>query len=480
MDFNFDILGYLTQLLSEVPADPFGAAWWLLVHGGFLAILLPGLYALATWWKHERRRKYLHGITYQLLAIDVPKDSEQSPQAVEQIFGALSATRVNPSFMDRWWDRWWTGKSQESFSFEIVSLGGYIQFLIRTPADYRDLIESAIYAQYPNAEITEVEDYVGRIPTDFDTETYDLWGTEFALMKPWVYPVKTYPEFEHKLSRDFKDPMAQLLEVLGRVGADEDIWLQLLVTPIDDSWKEESAELVRKMVEGEKAKAHGLIYWLLFQLPARGAYDIFEAVIAGVVEPSGTGESESGEKKDSGVTKLTPGQNIVVEAIERKASKIGFRVKFRLVYWGRRETFLKGRGVAAVVGAIQQFTTLNLNGFKPSKLVTTKAGIFPKQSRITRKQRSILRAYARRRAYAGVGRGVVLNTEELATLYHFPVLTVKAPLVKKIADKKAEPPLALPVFRVGGYLPKVAGAEATPAMPGGVKGAAPMNVPIVE
>jgi len=41
--------------------------------------------------------------------------------------------------------------------------------------------------------------------------------------------------------------------------------------------------------------------------------------------------------------------------------------------------------------------------------------------------------------------GSILNTEELASLWHFPILTVKAPLVKKTEAKKAEPPMSLPI-----------------------------------
>jgi len=39
----------------------------------------------------------------------------------------------------------------------------------------------------------------------------------------------------------------------------------------------------------------------------------------------------------------------------------------------------------------------------------------------------------------------ILNIEELATLYHFPVVSVIPPLIKKTGSKKAEPPFGLPV-----------------------------------
>ena len=69
------------------------------------------------------------------------------------------------------------------FSFELVSIDGYIQYLIRTPKRYRDLIESAIYAQYPDAEISEAVDYTENIPHQYPDDEYGAWGTELNLVK---------------------------------------------------------------------------------------------------------------------------------------------------------------------------------------------------------------------------------------------------------------------------------------------------------
>ena len=457
--------------LSGLPANsPWAFAWWLITHGAWVAFVLIGLALWFELWLWKRRHEYEHNVAYTLLAIDVPKTTEQGPLAVEQVFATLAATYVKGTL----YERWWLGRVQESFSFEIVSLGGYIQFLIRTPVMYRDLIEASIYAQYPDAEITEVEDYVHRIATDFDTDAYDLWGTEFELMAKQVYPIRTYPEFksEFGIEAQFKDPMAALLEVLGRIQSDEDIWLQLVVTATDDQWKHEARPVVKAIVEGKQPKG-GFIDYLFFKLPIKVLDDIGEIIL-----PLWGEASEEHEKVEPGtMQKLTPGRRTVVEAIEHKASKIGFLVKFRLIYWGRRESFLKGRGVRAMVGAIQQFTALDRNGFIPSKLMTTKAEYFLKESRINRKQRRILRHFQTRSPHRGLGYGFILNIEELASLYHFPVVEVKAPLVKKTEVKKSEPPFALPT--PDAYLRPVSSAlRSVPET--SVKGQAPTNLPFVD
>jgi hypothetical protein len=39
----------------------------------------------------------------------------------------------------------------------------------------------------------------------------------------------------------------------------------------------------------------------------------------------------------------------------------------------------------------------------------------------------------------------VLNTEELATIYHFPGMVAAAPTIERIEAKKVEPPPNLPM-----------------------------------
>jgi len=39
----------------------------------------------------------------------------------------------------------------------------------------------------------------------------------------------------------------------------------------------------------------------------------------------------------------------------------------------------------------------------------------------------------------------VLNTEELATIWHFPMSHVKTPQVQKTISKRSEPPVGLPI-----------------------------------
>ena len=170
-----------------------------------------------------------------------------------------------------------------------------------------------------------------------------------------------------------------------------------------------------------------------------------------------------------------------MEAIEHKAAKIGFKTKIRAVYIARKDVFLKARGPYGLVGSIKQVNTEDLNSLKPDyKKVGTKTKYIWTTTRTNWRRVKIMRAYKARSNWRGF-HGYVLNTEELATLWHFPVAeAVKAPLVKKAESKRGEPPIELPVEFPREFAP--IGGETPAAPPSGPKsapeGAAPKNLPV--
>ena len=69
-------------------------------------------------------------------SIDVPKDNEQSPKAVEQIFNQIWGYKSGANFVEKWWK----GMFLPTMSLELVSIGGYIQYIIRAPSIFKDLV----------------------------------------------------------------------------------------------------------------------------------------------------------------------------------------------------------------------------------------------------------------------------------------------------------------------------------------------------
>lgn len=429
-----------TLLLEAATRSPFAAAWFLLKGGGWIIFLVVGLIYFYHWWVNDFMwDKQYHKWDWILLAIEVPKESVQSPRAVENILAHFAGAHQTPDLFEVYWQGW----AQEYFSLEIASIGGHVQYYIYTTKHMRDLVEAAIYAQYSNAEITEVEDYTKWAPNYFPNPEYNCWGTEWELVKSYAYPIRTYEEFMDETAEEseFKDPMSALLETMGTLLPGEQLWFQILVEPIEaNSWQHESHRLIAKMAG---KREHGKESWFvkLLHVPFELIGELWGAFVGG------EGEKEKERDKPlSNVLYLTSGELEIIKAIERKEEKIGFGVKIRGVYVSPKHLWNKARGRYGLIGAIKQVNTENLNALKPeTKIVGTHAHYFFTDWRKDWKRRKIMRAYKERSLWTGLSE-MVLNIEEIATLWHFPITeSTRTPLLRKAEVKRGEPPMELPV-----------------------------------
>lgn len=372
-----------------------------------------------------------------MLAIDIPRGNEQSPKAVENMFTYFAGAHGSINFFEKWFE----GLYQKSFSFEIVSLEGYTQFIIRTPIEWRNLVESAVYSQYPDAEISEVEDYTNFVPHNVPDEEYDFWGVEFVQGAPSAYPIKLYKEFEHTFGpseMQFKDPMASLMDLCGSLRQGEQLWFQMIVVPTDFSWIKDSEKEVNKIL-GRKAKVKESL--AMKSVTALGEASEFFYPIWGDIDGSAKKEDKPKTMMD-----LSPAEKEKVEAIQMKASKIGFEAKMRVIYMAKKEVMNRGKVVAGFVGYMKQFISLNLNNLKPEmKKTATKTAYFRKAPRLIEKKKKLLNAFIDRSDGVGANAGI-FNIEELATLWHFPVeASVRAAMIQKAPGRKADAPTSLPL-----------------------------------
>lgn len=439
LDFFTEVF---TQLISS--ASPFETALVLFFNGGWIIVLYIAFTSFKDTWRdwrqglyHDAKRRFI------LLAIDVPRDNEQSPKAVENIFSHLHGAL--PGRNNRY-EEWWLGKTPDYFSMELISIEGYVQFLVYTQEEYRDLVESAFYAQYPDAEITQVEDYVHGTNGEFlgmrfPNDEYMLLGSEIVLAHGNNYPIRLHPEFEHSLSQEFKDPMASLLETMNKMGPGEQLWFQIVITPEYDSAWRPAAEKAAMTIAGKKVDS------------PTGPVDKLVSALLGGIDKLGTAAfpfyeaTEISEERElpSLMLHLTPSEKAQIEAIQLKSDKLAYWCKFRYMYLAKKKVGSKARGIAQVMGALKQFSSLNLNALTPHKYTKTWGlDYLFVDRRVTRRQNNLIRAFQDRGRSAGSS-GIILNTEELATIYHFPTEVVKAPLVSRTQAKRASAPTSLPI-----------------------------------
>lgn len=417
-------------------------SWWL-----FLPLI-----AFFIFWNLRLiyiRTRHIESIDWLMLEVKIPKNILKTPKAMEQIFSEMIATYSfgfsNP-------DIYVKGKVEPWISFEMVGYASGVHFYIFTPSRYRNLIESAIYAQYSEAEIVEAEDYTELFGSYLPNKIYDVWGTDFILAKDTYYPIRTYPYFEESQEEKRLDPVAAIAEVMSNLKEDEMLWLQVLISPTGahtgNEWQMRGQEMIEEMAGRKNAKrtkrgfGATLFDW---------ARNIFWSPIELPVWPG------EGEKKETltVVKFLHPAEQEVVKAVSNKISKFGFETIVRFVYIDKRDSFSPAN-VSAVFGTFQQFHVPNLNFFKPDKrTITLKTGwlvtFFPKYKELVEfyRKRRIFDNYCRRRFgrynKSRSEKFPILNTEELATIYHFPTMMVGAPRLKRLETKKGSPPAELPI-----------------------------------
>lgn len=433
-----DIVFNFTPIQNFFNLPPDVMLWRFLATFGWVVLGIMFLAGVRIIWLKYVRTKWSKNIKFTFLAIDIPRGNIQSPKAIENFFAYIAGAHGTQNFFDKWF----SGEYQLSFSFEVASLDGYTQFIIRTPTQFIDLVESAIYSQYPDAEIMEVDDYCEDFPKKFPDEEYDIWGSEFILSNHYMYPIRTYEEFEHRLGPDetvFRDPMAELMELCSSLKRGENLLYQIIVIPTGFDWIDDGKGEIDKIL-GKKPEATfankiidaiiGLITFL-----SEFIYSLWADI----------DDEKKDEFKKLSMMELTPKQKKRIEGIENKSSKLGFLCKIRVVYLAKKEVMNKSKVPSGFVGYIKQFSALDLNSFRPDARVMTKAVYFNKDRELLRKKNNIITNYINRDDVAGSS-PFLLNVEELATLWHFPIEAMaNAPLIQKTAAKRYKPPANLAI-----------------------------------
>lgn len=324
-----------------------------------------------------------------LLLVEIPRANDKKELAAEQMFAALHGILRPKREVQK------EGYAQEHVSFEIAAIGKRIRFYVWTPVHLKTFVEGQIYAQYPTAQIHELEeDYAAR-----PMEQKTIYSTELTLTDNETIPIKTFLSFE-------VDPLASITATLAKLDhPDEEMWIQILARPIDDDWHKRGSKMIER-IKGGQGNLFG------------GAGSMLGAAITAFVKPP-TYDEKSGEKE------LSERDKTRIKAIEEKGVKLGYRVKVRILYAGPDESTARLR-MQAIVGTFKQFNSTNLNGFQ------SKFASFDREKATDYRERHFADS------------GFILNIEELASLYHLPHTSVETPNIVWATSKTSEPPSNLP------------------------------------
>lgn len=428
------IITFLVINLGFLLIDPLQTLRnWVLL--GFLApIWVPLLLIHFTWlqWVRSRRAEFIASQENVLLELRMPRDTKKTPLAMEAVLSNLHlASGESTNYA-----KYWQGKVRTWFSLEIVSIGGRIRFYIWTRAGLRRGVEAAFYAQYPDMEIVEAEDY--SLLYDPSASQNDMFGEEWIHTKADPFPIKTYVDY--KLDQpgakpeEIIDPMAQMLELLGSLGPKEQIWFQMIIRTTKD-----------EKYDGKKT-AKGEAYKWTDQ-----AKEEIEKIRETTVRKSTYIDPVTGaERESAGFPNPTKGQSDAMAAIERNVSKAGFDVGMRGIYTAPKEAY-QGSMIAFMLGTMMKpFSSEAFNGFRPALRFDTQFYDYPWEDPGGHHKQHVheeIVEYYRRRAFYHdpyIGEWMIMSTEELATIFHVPSAGVETPSLPRIQSATTGAPSNLP------------------------------------
>ncbi len=402
----------------------------LVILFNFYPLWLPPLLGYMFWevWLRYVRYSFFANTKMVLLDIRVPRDQAKSPQAMEIILDAFYQTGGESTFIDRYW----SGRTRAWYSLELVSHGGEVHFYVWVRDNLRNLIEAHFYAQYPSIEVREVEDYAKKVT--FDPEKRDLWAIQFKKTQPDPVPIKTYevfgltdnPKPEHEV-----DPIANMLEFLGSISAEEEVWCQIVLRghkkekPYNRFFSK-STDWRKQILETRKA--------------------LFDRM-----------------KAERGVARPAGEEDEFLKALDRSVQKYAFDVGIRVIGFappgkitislknGMRSLFRPFSAGYADFEAPDY--NIHFSRYNTFKFYDSTDWDYPWQDfmniRVNYRKWKMLDSYKRRMyfyaPYQMDHRISIYTSEEIATFFHLPTASVATPGLLRIESKRAQAPTNLPI-----------------------------------
>lgn len=271
---------------------------------------------------------------------------------------------------------------QDFFSLEYVVFNNQIYLYVVVPRSLVSRVEKQITGFYPDAYVEEVTDYNIFQPNS------RVAGCYMRMTKAPLFPLRTY-------QRMGSDPLNNLTNVLSKLAPDEGAAIQIVVRPMSDGWQERGRKQAEEIfVHTKKFHWWNPISWVgtLFNIGVRGAEELKEnADLA------------------KGSTRTTPMTDEQVKAIEEKNTKMGYQSVIRVICCAptRRKAHEQ---LLNVRSGFAQFCTTDNNALVRTKYISTRLLV----------NNYVMRSMNRPWFMRLLNRPMILSSEELSSIFHFP------------------------------------------------------------
>ena len=345
-----------------------------------------------------RQRIFLLTVPQRSFKNDQRREIKEMLSGIDNFYANLGGLRAQRGLMP------WLFGRHDTWSFEIVvGVDGLITFYIAIPAYLVDYIGQQFLSQYPDLQIEEVDDYNIFAPLGAASAGY------LKLTKDNMFPILTYKHMD-------VDPLIGILSGLAKLAEGQTVAIQFIMRSAKSVWRQKGIKVASKMQQGQSLKQ---------ALGSNGG-----GVIGLLGKPSDwfftAKKNESVRQPD--IYRLSPLEEQAMKMIGEKASKAGLDVNIRLISFSSSEAQSK-EIIKQVANAFAQYSGYEYaNSFK--------AIIKGSVHKII--DDFIYRNYNEKNS-------LVLNTEEMTSLWHLPLPESNVPKIRWLQARKLTPPVNMPI-----------------------------------
>ena len=329
----------------------------------------------------REQKNYERGLKFVPLFIHLPPPSEDievgsrdtRDVTEETISKAQTIYNIIASTFEKNFKRGFYG--QRHFAFEIVATHGFVYFYAAVPLSMLEVVKQAVVSAYPSAQLEEVSEHNIFNPVGKSAGTL---GGELTLKESFAYPIATYQDTK-------RDAMQALLNAMSTLGKEDGVGIQFLLRPADPSWQKTATSLSGKKRKGSDKK--------LFD------GGLAKSLAVAMVKPPESGGGGGDSKKPE----LSNMEQSTLDAIDEKTRHPGFELAIRIVV----SSNVSQRAQAILANIVASFSLYDApgrNGFKYTPAKDTE---------------DLATSYIMRFMPPEHNK-MILNSVELATLFHFP------------------------------------------------------------
>ena len=284
----------------------------------------------------------------------------------------------------------------------------------RVPQPLRSVVMSQFGAAYPDCRVQKLPENSVDPPLKFD-----VWSAELRL-RPEFFPIKRYPQFEDALNASCADPLTGLLASVSRdSSARIKAQIEILAWPASPRRCRHAWHAVQQLASPFFRTHPRLAYFYIGLAASRSSLLRLVSPFVGMIA-RGRPMSDAQQLTTSPAKSHDREQDL--QAASDKIGRHLFEARIRLLVFASPGSHREAKAkLHELAGAFGHFTAPRLAQFHLSRI---------------RCRRNVRNRTPRH--------GFLLSSEELATLWHPPTRTVRAPTMSITLSRELEPPAVVP------------------------------------